>query len=577
MNFKPENSPIKLKPTNLKKVHFDTTSQLVRFGHWFTFFNMMIVIFIGSRYFFIANWPPTLLGRIYAMMSCVGHFGFLTFLVYLILIFPFSFILHSIKWQQIIAVLISSIGITLLLMDLTVFSMFKIHLDYEILELLISKETGELYQKFQRLFIFVPLIVAVEMVLAVWIWKKLRSLTKRKKYARPFIIFWLVCFCCFHLLHIWADVTFYRPITMQRQSLPFYSPLTARHFLLKSGFLNEQQFEAKQLKSKNELITNIKSKQIEYPLGKIQLKDETQKVNILLISIANWHGELVDYPKLADFGQKHAQFNAHYSASFNPELAEFSLLYGLDPNYYLAFKNERRSSVLSQTLTMRDYKQTPFLVEKEQAQNNKIQVNKLQSNQALMHRWLAQAMQFKSGQPWFSHLYLTLTKRTNPNQFDKELGTFLEQLDQNAFLPNTVVIIVGLNPEASKMESLLDRNQLKVPLLIAAPNQAPESIDYPTTHVDILATIMKNWLNVQTAEKQFTMGQNLFNSNENRIIIVGNYTELGAYFPEDTLLIKDQNHYSAYNLNGVLKVNNRLTAAQYLSVLSENRRFIVHH
>lgn len=565
MNFKPEDFPIKLK-----RVHIETTSQLIRFGHWFTFFNMMIVILIGSRYFFLADWPPTLPGRFYAIISCVGHFGFLTFLSYLFFIFPFSFILHSIKWQQIIAIFVSTIGITLLLMDLTAFSMFKIHLNFDILDLLISRETGELFQHFQRIFIFVPAILAFEMFLAVWIWKKIRSLTKRKKYARPFIIFWLTCFFSFHLFHIWADVTFYRPIIMQHQSLPYYSPLTARDFLIRSGFLNEQRFEAEKNKNLDESITSFNSKQIEYPLEHIELKDETQNFNLLLINIHNWRGKLEDYPKISNFGREHSQFNLHYGASTDSKLAEFSLLYGLDPNYYSAFIHDDRQSILTKTLAMRNYHQESFM---EKYYNP-------QTNLNLINRFLKQLDQLKASgdnKPWFIDLNFAITEKTNLLKFDKDLGYLIEQLKQDKIFKNTVIILVGLNSNNSHSKSLVNRANLKVPLLIAVPDKSSEIIDYATTHVDILATIMSDWLNVKTATKQFTTGNNLFKENLDRSIVVANLYELGVYYPKNTLIIKDQNNYFSYDSNGILKANNRFTTMQYLSFLSENRRFIINY
>ncbi len=41
-----------------------------------------------------------------------------------------------------------------------------------------------------------------------------------------------------HLIYIWADANFYRPITMQRANLPLSYPMTARRFLEKHGLLD---------------------------------------------------------------------------------------------------------------------------------------------------------------------------------------------------------------------------------------------------------------------------------------------------------------------------------------------------
>lgn len=76
------------------------------------------------------------------------------------------------------------------------------------------------------------------MLFATWSWQKLRSLTRRRHYARPVAWFFFLSFVSSHLVYIWADANFYRPITMQRANLPLSYPMTARRFLEKHGLLD---------------------------------------------------------------------------------------------------------------------------------------------------------------------------------------------------------------------------------------------------------------------------------------------------------------------------------------------------
>ncbi len=64
-------------------------------GHWFALFNILLSLVIGSRYLFIADWPTTLAGRIYSYVSIIGHFSFLVFATYLLILFPLTFIVGS--------------------------------------------------------------------------------------------------------------------------------------------------------------------------------------------------------------------------------------------------------------------------------------------------------------------------------------------------------------------------------------------------------------------------------------------------------------------------------------------------
>ncbi|HBU0449086.1 TPA: DUF3413 domain-containing protein, partial [Klebsiella pneumoniae] len=55
--------------------------------------------------------------------------------------------------------------------------------------------------------------------------------------------FFFISFISSHLIYIWADANFYRPITMQRANLPLSYPMTARRFLEKHGLLDAQDYQ----------------------------------------------------------------------------------------------------------------------------------------------------------------------------------------------------------------------------------------------------------------------------------------------------------------------------------------------
>lgn len=73
----------------------DKVSQMISWGHWFTLFNILLSLALSSRYLFISDWPDTLIGRIYAITSWLGHFSFLAFALYLLIVFPLTFVVMS--------------------------------------------------------------------------------------------------------------------------------------------------------------------------------------------------------------------------------------------------------------------------------------------------------------------------------------------------------------------------------------------------------------------------------------------------------------------------------------------------
>ncbi|MDG4870144.1 DUF3413 domain-containing protein, partial [Guyparkeria sp. 1SP6A2] len=79
---------------------------------------------------------------------------------------------------------------------------------------------------------------------------KLRSLN-RQRFGKPLAVLFISAFFASHLIYIWADANFYRPITMQRANLPLSYPMTARKFLEKHGLLDSQEYERRLVQQGN--------------------------------------------------------------------------------------------------------------------------------------------------------------------------------------------------------------------------------------------------------------------------------------------------------------------------------------
>lgn len=576
---------VKLKHNSL---HDDRASQIVSWGHWFALFNIFFVIILGSRYLFIADWPQTLLGRIYAIISCIGHFSFLTFIIYLVLLFPLSFFVHSVKWQRIIAVIIATVAITILLIDIEVFAKFRMHINFSIWQILISPdESNILSAQWQKLFIFVPLILLIETIFAIWSWRKLRSLTKRSRYCRPVIITFVLCFISSHLVHIWADANFYRPITMQRSSLPLSYPLTARHFLERYGFIEKGNYESR-LKQEGSPFAMT----IEYPLTKINYEPVKSPYNILMIVIDDWReNQTENMPKLTKFANEHIQFTNHYSSSSRNFLGEFSLFYGLDPNYYNSILASHKSSVFIDTLTKQRYNLGLFssngfnhpLYHYALLSNFSVPTDvQSQSDLATSDLWLSWYNNQKKSEnnaAWFSIIQYQETKAEHSaNQgkvLDQALAKVLDALQQDGELQKTIVIITASNRVLETSYDNFNRQRLQVPLIVAWPNKAAEIVTSATSHVDIVPTLMHDVLNVTTATKHYSQGQNLFMPSPRKWLIAGTEKDIAALYNDKTILIDSVGHYQVYDLADQLQKDAKLGLSTFLQLITDNRRFMV--
>lgn len=584
---------LKLKNNHIKD---DKTSQIVSWGHWFTLFNILVVILLGSQYLLIADWPRTFMGRFYAIISAIGHFSFLTFIVYLILLFPLSFLIHSSRWQRIIATIVATIGISLLLIDVEVFSHFRMHLNLSIWQLFTSDKASFL----NSAFILIPFILLVEILFSIWSWKKQRSLSKRKRFARPVVIGFILCFVSSHLIHIWADANFYRPITMQRSSLPLSYPLTARHFLERYGFIEENGYRNRAIQEGNPFAIAI-----EYPLDKISFNENQDKPNILIIDINGWSDRLLanNMPWLKEFASQNIQFTNHYGASSQAYLNNFSLFYGLDPNYYNSILAGHKPSVLFETVTKQHYNVGLFsadgfsepLYRYALLSNFTTPDGKKQSNKQTTDNWMAwhdEQNQLENHAPLFSVIQYSLGAKnkkmpiteleTDAKKLDQYLESLIAYLTLSNAYENTIIIITGSNDikiDDVKKSALrndeisFNRNTLKVPLIISWPGKEAKEVDNITSETDILRTLMQDALNVTTPAKQYSQGQNLFQERE--WILAGSENQVAALYGNKTVVIDAYGRSKIYDLNGNQLKDEKINLPTFLQIVTENRHFIV--
>ena len=62
--------------------------KLISWSHWFTFFNIAIAIICSVIYVISEPLPESLLGQVYLFANWFSHMAFITFLAFLLIVFP---------------------------------------------------------------------------------------------------------------------------------------------------------------------------------------------------------------------------------------------------------------------------------------------------------------------------------------------------------------------------------------------------------------------------------------------------------------------------------------------------------
>lgn len=609
----------------------DNVSQLISWGHWFSFFNIIAAMLLGTRYITYSGWPETFLAQTYQLLTWIGHFSFLVFAIYILIIFPASFIIPAKKIMRLFAVLVATTGFTVMLLDIYAYETLHLHLNSLVWELLLSGEKTDMNAHWQYLFIGVPSIFLLELALSEWVWRKRRQLS-RKRIGFPVAIMFAACFISSHLIYIWADASLYSPVTSQRSNFPISYPMTAKTFMEKYGLLDRKKYQRRR-----DQISIADSKMIRYPLEKLSFSPDatSPKPNLLIVMLESLRADMLDpvlMPNLYRFADDNITFSHHYSSSNDSSSGIFGLFYGLPSSYAQNLRSEGLSPLLINILEKQNYQFGLFSADNftnpiyyqsifgQHLENKKKTIAKRASladkeTTQRLTRWLFET---NKRAPWFAYLELkniteykqrgdynqpfqpsldndlaklgkqpTLLLKNSYNNaahyVDSLLGNVFETLSKQGQLENTVIIITanhgvefnetGANNQETN--SKYSKYQLQVPLVIHWPNKPAQVINKYTSHLDIVPTLMENVLDVNNPSTIYASGENLFElSNDQRQwLIAGDNRDIVVVEPDQTTVVDKFGNYQVYDNNYKLQPDGKPQLSILMQVMHELQRF----
>ncbi|WOX49718.1 DUF3413 domain-containing protein [Aeromonas sp. XH] len=566
----------------------DNVSRLITWGHWFSFFNIILAMLIATRYLGSISWPSTTLGVTYLIISWIGHFSFLSFVTYLLTIFPLSFILPREKPLRFISAIIATLALVLLLIDTQVFQLFKFHLNGQVWQLLLDQAQTEEGSIWSIIFVAVPTIFLLQLLLSAYVWRKINK-RKRRQYGNQVGLALLVCFILTHLVNSWADATLYQPITMQRANFPLSYPMTARSFLAKHGWLDLEQYEKKaenQGSAEHRLL---------YPLRPLSVNAPGDHKNLLVVVVDSLRADMlnnINMPNLQRYADQHISFRNHMSGGNDEAMGMFSLFYGLPGHYYGDIRTDKRPPVLFDEMLRQDYQFGLFgaLEDAKQYQQSllaglrkQVFVSRQTDDRLLIDDWQQWLHNRTADRPWFSLVYLSspgdyqvpasikgpfqpeLT-RFNPatayrpenlqkleNRYknavfytDQLLEQMLSQLQQQGLGEQTIVVVTSnhgqeFNETQSNSwgyGSNYSPYQVQVPMVLAWPGTESQIQEQASSHLDLVPTLMKGMLGVRNPPRDYSTGRSLFDAS-----------------PRNWLLAGDQNDFAIYQGNTITQFN----------------------
>lgn len=563
---------------NLLK-HFSYKEQVARsisWGHYFIFLNILLACFESFAYVYAAPPIQGVLSLVYMIVAWLGHMSFLTVVAYLVIFFPLAFI-GNFRYYRVFAVIVASLLHTILLFDIKIFLMVKVHLGITALNLIVRELDFDTGLNYNFLLIAIPLVVIFELIFA-----KLTTHSLYKAHhtllVRSVFSVLVACFVSSHVMHIWADAVKYEPITVLRSTLPAHYPMTARSFLSSHGWLSEDQ-----LKAEDSLL-------VSYPLSPIVSEPDEHPYNILLLAVnglsySNLSVELT--PNLLKIKQQAQSFDQHYLL-YDDDLSNiFSMTYGLPLQYRSTLVSQSKSPVIVDEMFKQDFMprvilSTPELQHGNAASLGKenfalhvqnvlsqvglrpVQLIRQTSDHAALQqieRLFDEYSSANSQRPFAMMVLLNdlmyaqqmqsadkedLAADKNPamralskyeqalSQIDQLLGRTFENLKSKNQLEHTVVIVTSLSGDPLMSQGkAFNRQKQHVPLFVLWPDRTGigSSVNNLSSPQDIVATLAREVLRITTSSGNFTLGDNLKNlpdreyliadSDDSQLVLIG--------------------------------------------------------
>ncbi|MDD2805095.1 MAG: sulfatase-like hydrolase/transferase [Elusimicrobiales bacterium] len=477
-----------------------------------------------------------------------------------------------------------------LVTDLAVYKIFKFHMNSMVLNLVLTPGGLEsLDQGWGTKALFV-LVAAGAGAAQWWFWRLAagarawRALSGRRPLALAGLL--LLAVAADKGLYAWANLYDAVLITRNSQLFPLYQPLRVRSFA--SKYLG--------VKLDQEVRGGIDSRYsgLDYPKAPLLAEPPARPLNFLFIVVDSLRADMLDpeiMPETWALGKKATVFRNHYSGGNCTRFGVFSMLYGLYGNYWFPMLGERRGPVLldelkrqgydlrvyaSAKLSFPEFNKTCFVsVPREGIYDEPAGANGAEKDRDISERFISYLRSRDAKKPYFSFIFydashgnydpqpglekfspafgvsqLALNKDNVGGLFNRYknsilgddllVGRILKELAARGGLKDTVVLVLGDHGEAFLERGRYGHNQgyspeeVRVPLVLYLPGRAPAVLKHPTSHLDIVPTLLP-LAGVKNPATDYASGRSLFESGGRPYLASASWDSAGLITPEGIL------------------------------------------
>lgn len=614
----------------MSQIKHTSRKDMVRWVGWYSLWSSFLLMLVFSRYAVYMDLPDSMLGWAYLITTWVGHAFFLVLLVLPLLVLA-AVAIPSRKIVMSLGIFLSSLGVSLLVLDTLVFDQYRFHINGFVISLLINDTDGQIFDFSIASQLMagggIAVIVALQFIAAKLLWNRYPKRFKLR-YLMPVM---LAIVLSSHFIHAYADALYKFDVTKQARFFPVHFPMTAQKHFEKWGVTDpEAAAKARLLK--------VGGGTLNYPNKPMQCRVDDKRKNILLIAVDSWRFDTADLstsPNVAGFAERYGtRFLNHYSGGNGTRTGVFSMFYGIPGTYWDAMKSSSTPPVLITELQKQNYdlgifanarltspafdktvfSSIPDLRIDTDASTSPLRDIKLTDDWLV---WLEN--QQKSDQPFFGFLfydaphsysapegypevfapvwkdvnYLKLNNEFDPlpylNRYknavhftDSQIGRVIDDLQSRGLLENTLVVITA---DHGQEFNDLKKNywghggnfsdaQVKVPLIVVGGDYPRgTSIDKKTSHFDLAPSILQDVLGCENPSSDFSSGHHLLEHEGRDWVIAGSVTNYGVIQPDKITVTYTSGQYEVVTPDYEKLESDELDIKVMSEVMKEMGRF----
>lgn len=509
--------------------------QLISWGHWFTFFNILAAIAISITYLIVEGKPNGFIATIYMLTTWVSHMAFLTFLGFVLLVFPLTLLFPRIRFIRGAASIIFTLVLTLLVIDSISYSQLGYHLNLDssgkILSLL--KDQFRDYQVPFYWLVGVSLlaILAFELVISNYSWKHLKQL-QQKGIGRYFTLVWVTSFFISHLTHIWADAKLEYSVLRQDNMLPLSYPTTAKTLLTKYGLVNQESYINK---LNQPMAFSVKTPDYPSVDNQCAVADAPeQSVFILLNDSPLTSKQTKRLLRRSDDG---GQLVTNLVDASTTNEAWFNLMYSLPSVYKDGIVAQQQAPVLMQLLEQQSLNRSLAIIG-DDVQTLPTWLSDLFSQT----RYFADISPFVTAQKLNNlpvGLYVFYFAEPGDYQFSLFSDALLLAQEQKQ---SQDIIFASSLGNKSKESRFMSK-----PGVVIWPERSDDAVTELASHMDIQTTLIERWLNCDIDRKSYSSGRDIFDLPSDRVLANTLQDGIVIFQKDKTVFVDDKGNFESFS------------------------------